>query len=399
MTNFVFLSPNFPDQYWLFCSELKKNGVRVLGIGDSPYESLPQQLKKSMDDYQYVESLWDYDKLYRAMGYFVWKYGRIDWIESNNECWLEQDARLRQDFNVTTGLKYDLVHEHKEKSGMKKYYAQGGIRTARQIKADAGEKAVLKFSKDAGWPLFAKPDVGVGSCGTYKLETPEALHDFYQNEPQAENYVIEEFVTGDICTYDAIVNSKGELLFESMGVFPPSIADIANNNLDMTYYVEKEMSENLRFWGRRTLEAFNVRSRFIHFEFFRLDKAHRGLGEIGDFVALEVNMRPGGGYHPDITNYAHSVSVYKIWADMVAFDQRTTPDLDQDYYCAYGGRRDNVQYNTSHQEILDRFKGSIVMTPRLSAALAPDLGDQGYIARFNTEEDMQAFFKAIKDRK
>ena len=30
-------------------------------------------------------------------------YGRIDWIESNNEYWLEQDARLRTDFNVTTG--------------------------------------------------------------------------------------------------------------------------------------------------------------------------------------------------------------------------------------------------------------------------------------------------------
>ena len=36
MKNFVFLSPNFPANYWLFCRELKKDGLRVLGIGDCP---------------------------------------------------------------------------------------------------------------------------------------------------------------------------------------------------------------------------------------------------------------------------------------------------------------------------------------------------------------------------
>ena len=31
-------------------------------------------------------------------------------------------------------------------------------------------------------------------------------------------------------------------------------------------------------------------------------------------------MRPGGGYTPDMINYAHNISMFKIWADMVAFD-------------------------------------------------------------------------------
>ena len=34
MKNFIFISPNFPDNYWKFCSELNKNGMCVLGIGD-----------------------------------------------------------------------------------------------------------------------------------------------------------------------------------------------------------------------------------------------------------------------------------------------------------------------------------------------------------------------------
>ena len=47
------------------------------------------------------------------MAFFIHKYGRIDWLESNNEYWLEQDAALRTDFNVFTGLRswdMDLIH-------------------------------------------------------------------------------------------------------------------------------------------------------------------------------------------------------------------------------------------------------------------------------------------------
>ena len=40
MQNFIFISPNFPTNYWQFCRELKNNGLRVLGIGDQPYDEV-----------------------------------------------------------------------------------------------------------------------------------------------------------------------------------------------------------------------------------------------------------------------------------------------------------------------------------------------------------------------
>ena len=30
MQNFIFISPNFPTNYWQFCRELKNNGLNVL---------------------------------------------------------------------------------------------------------------------------------------------------------------------------------------------------------------------------------------------------------------------------------------------------------------------------------------------------------------------------------
>ena len=310
-----------------------------------------------------------------------------------------QDARLRTDFNITTGIKSDKIDSIKEKSEMKKYYAAGGIRTARQVKANDSLDNILKFAYEAGYPLFAKPDVGVGSGGTHKIESEWALREFLNNTPHIHEYVIEEFVTGNICTYDAIINSKGEPLFESMCVCPPSISDIVNYNLDSTYYVQQHINENLRFWGRQTIKAFDVRSRFVHLEFFQLGRAHRGLGNEGDFVALEVNMRPGGGYTPDMINYAHNVDVYQIWADMVAFDCRKQPDVNDDYFCVYAGRRSGVEYHMSDAQILDKYAYAMKMTPNIDKALAPAMGDYAYIARFRTEWERNEFLYDVCNRK
>ena len=104
MKNFVFLSPNFPTNYWQFCRELKNNGLNVLGIGDQPYDELSPQLKDSLNEYYKVSSLENYDEVYRAVAFFIFRYGRIDWLESNNEYWLEWDDSLSSYLHIECGL-------------------------------------------------------------------------------------------------------------------------------------------------------------------------------------------------------------------------------------------------------------------------------------------------------
>ena len=40
MKNFIFISPNFPTNYWQFCRELKNDGMNVLGIGEDEEQIL-----------------------------------------------------------------------------------------------------------------------------------------------------------------------------------------------------------------------------------------------------------------------------------------------------------------------------------------------------------------------
>ena len=394
--NFVFISPHFPQTYWNFCDRLRRNGVNVLGIGDCPYDQLSEQLRNAMTEYYKVGSMENYDEVFRAVAFFTFKYGKIDWLESNNEHWLEQDARLRTDFHITTGTRLDGIHSYKSKSAMKPYYAKAGVPTARLHHVTTYE-AARAFIDEVGYPVIVKPDNGVGASNTYKLNCDEDLGNFFADMPPYL-YVMEDFIVGDIYSYDAITDSNGDPLFESMTAWPPSIADIVNKQSDLSYFVEADMPESLRKLGRATVKAFDVHSRFVHLEFFRLTQAKKGLGEVGDFVGLEVNMRPAGGYTPDMMNYAHSTDVYQIWADMVTMDKRVLPDSGDHHFCVYAGRRDIHNYVHSHEEVLARYGEKIVMCERMPDILSGAMGNQMYTAHAADREAAMEFIRFVQEK-
>ncbi len=176
--NFVFISPNFPHTYWMFCDRLRQNGINVLGVGDASYEELEAPLKSVLTEYYRVGSLEDYDQVYRAVAFLAFKYGKIDWIDSMNEYWLEQDARLRTDFNVTTGIHSDRIGFIKRKSLMKEVYLNAGIPTARQHVVSTRE-AGRAFIGEVGFPVVVKPDNGVGAAATWKLENEADFNTFF----------------------------------------------------------------------------------------------------------------------------------------------------------------------------------------------------------------------------
>ncbi|MBQ6374439.1 MAG: carbamoylphosphate synthase large subunit [Clostridia bacterium] len=390
MKNVIFISPHFPVNYWHFCHELLCDGVNVFGIGDQPYDELCPELRESLTEYYKVPSLEDYDQVYRAVAFFAFKYGRIDFLESNNEYWLEQDARLRSDFNIPCGFRIGDIQRIRYKSGMKEYYRRAGIPTARFHMVD-DEEGCRAFIGEVGWPVIVKPDNGIGAAATYRLENDEQLAAFLAGYDGRPPYIMEEYIDGEIVSYDAILDSRGEPLFETGNITGVSIMDIVNNQDSALYHILKELPEDTRAFGRAAAKSFGVTSRFVHFEFFRL-KSDQPIGKKGQLVALEVNMRPSGGYTPDMINYAHSTNVYKIWADMVAFDHSEMP-VGEHRFCAFVGRRDSKRYRYGNEELAARYADEIRMMERLPDALAHAMGNQMFLAVFDTQEALDAFYK------
>ena len=278
----------------------------------------------------------------------------------------------------------------KFKSGMKAYYEKAGVPVARYHLIDNIEDTKA-FIKEVGYPVIVKPDNGVGANDTFKLKNDEELEQFFAQLPPIQ-YIMEEFIDGEICSYDAIINSKGVPIFETGNITMTSIMDIVNNGEESYYYIQKHLAEDVRDAGRRTVKAFGVKSRFVHFEFFRLNKDHKAIGKKGQVVALEVNMRPCGGFSPDMMNFANSTNVYKIWADMIVFDKSSIDTVGEHYYCPFGGRRDTHHYVLDHEAIMEKYKDNICMAERMPEVMAPAMGNQIYIARFSEKEDMMAFY-------
>jgi len=392
MKNFVFISPNFPTNYWQFCLELRNNGLNVLGIGDQPYDELSCDLKNSLNEYYKVSSLENEDEVYRAVAFFIHKYGRIDWLESNNEYWLERDAALRTDFNIASGFHTCDMPKIKYKSKMKEYYLKAGIPVARYHLVDNIENC-FSFVEEVGYPVVAKPDNGVGASDTYKIKDDEDMYEFFNKKDPHVLYIMEEFITAEINSYDAIIDSNGEPMFEAGNVTPFSLMDVVNNADNSIYYIVKDLPDDTRAAGRATVKSFGVKSRFVHFEFFRLTEDQH-IGKKGQIVALEVNMRPSGGFTPDMINFARNSNVYKIWADMIAFDSSQTP-VGRHAYCAFAGLRDAKDYVMSHDDIMAKYGYCMKMVDRIPDALSGAMGNQMYLATFDTEEEMHTFYKDI----
>lgn len=340
--NFIFLSPNYPENYWNFCDRLKKNGVNVLGVGDAPYENLSQNLRDSLTEYYRVDSLDNYDELYKATAFLSYKYGKPDWIESMNPYWLSQEIRLHEDFNIPNGLKC--------------------------LPAQA-----------------------------------------YDDETLAKNQNAE----GLLCSYDAISDSNGDPLFESMTVWPENDTSPDHKDVGILYYTCPGMPAKLRSLGRKTLKSLKAGSRFVYFAFIRLTKDQEGFGREGDYIPIDTDICPAGGYIPDMMNFAHSVDVYKIWADMITTDRRYmddrlqaaselghhTSENEEDCFSVHASRKDGIAYVHPESRIADKYHDVIMMRKELPESAWKHLGRYIYTLRLRSQHEVDTFVKYLHETK
>ena len=384
--NFVYLSPHFPPNYYHFCVHLRRLGANVLGIADAPYGSLRPELREALSDYYRVDDMHHYDQLVRGCGYFTQRHGKLDRIDSHNEYWLETEARLRTDFNMA-GIRDDGIASVKSKSRMKALFRTAGVAVARGTVARTLEEG-RRFVREAGYPVVAKPDVGVGAIATYKISNDAELERFYGGKPPVD-YFLEEFIAGRILSFDGLADRDGRPVFYTAHAYSQGVMEAVNNDDHIYYYSFREVPAELEEAGRKTLAAFGVRERFFHFEFFRTDPD-------GRIVALEVNLRPPGGLTTDMFNYANDIDIYQQWASVVVRNEFTAT-WSRPYHCGYVGRKRRKNYLHSHAEILSAFGGSIVHHEEIDSIFRAAIGDYGYVARSEYLEEILAIARFIHE--
>lgn len=376
--NVIFISPHFPLHFFNFCDRLKHLGVNVLGIGDASYDSIGDECRNSLTEYYYVQSLEDYGQVYGAVEFFQNKYGHIDFVDSQNEYWLELEARIRDDFGINTGFHTWDMDAVKHKSRMKEGYARAGVKTARFHLVRDYEDCKAFLAK-VGYPVVVKPDNGVGASNTWKLKNDEEFDFFYQTKPDTL-FIMEEFVPGHIETFDGITNSRGEILFATGQVMMRTPMDMLHGSGENVSYTQNVQATDLNEIGPRVVKAFGTRNRFFHFEFFRLDEDKLGLGAKGEILGLEVNMRAPGGYIPDKMNYAYDVDVYQIWAESLVFDEnRSFKEYHFKRNVAHFGRTDESWYMHPAWQVREKLSDRILLEKEPPKSISGGMGSHVFM--------------------
>ena len=368
--NVVFLSPHFPPHFFRFCLNLKAAGAHVLGIGDEPYDNLSADVRNALTDYYRVDDMHDDDALVRACGFFTHRYGKIDRLDSLNEYWLSTEARLRDDFNIY-GVRGNEIDFIRRKSYMKANFRKAGVPVARGQVVRTIEDA-LALIQETGYPVIAKPDDGVGAIATYRLDNNQDLEAFFKTKPDTD-YIMEEFIAGTIYSFDGLADRDGKPVFCTAHTFSQGIMETVNEARHIYYYSLRDIPPTLEKIGRECLRTFNVRERFFHMEFFKT---------VGDdqYVALEVNIRPPGGFTTDMFNYACDIDIYRAWAELLVHN-RTDLNYRRNYHCCYASRKTDQRYAYSHEDILARYGVFMLQIESVPGVFSSALGDIGYIFR------------------
>lgn len=383
--NLLYISPHFPPNFVNFSVGLANNGVKVLGVADTPYEQLDPRLKAVLTDYIRVGNMDNYEEVYRACALFISKHGRIGRVESHNEYWMLHEARLREDFNII-GPGVEQTNKIKRKSEMKKIFkaAKAPVVDGELVK----NRTILdKFVKKHGYPIFAKPDVGVGGTRTYTINNKEELEAFWKSKPDVD-YFVEPFIDGILMTFDGIADQNGEIAFTSSLRAINSASEVVDKGEDLSFYIVREIPKDAEEVGRKVLKGFDIRAKFFHLEFLRRKSD-------GKLFTLEMNCRAPGGYTLDLINFANDLNVYQEWANIVAFNEFKA-NFERKYFAAHIARRSGKNYKHSNEEIYRRFEGKIASHTMVPGIFADVMGNEAFLVRSPEVDDIYEMIEFIQ---
>ncbi|MBI5201649.1 MAG: ATP-grasp domain-containing protein [Elusimicrobia bacterium] len=376
--NVLYLSPNFPPNYWYFPANLKRAGANVVGIGWEAYDRLRPELKQALSGYCQVVDMGVYDHVYRAAAYLASQWGRFDRVAAQEEHWIDLEAELRRDFNVPGPRPEDIRH-FRQKSLMKEVFRKAGIPVAKGLVPKDLEDA-LSFARAAGYPLIGKPDKGVGAYATYKVTSDFEMREFWLKKPAGVSYILEEFLPGVIQSFDGLTGNDGELVFFTGHQFSTDIMTAVNDDRHLHYWSLRELPADLEELGRRSIAAFGFRDRFFHLEFIRNPQ--------GKLTAMEVNARPPGGLTTDMFNFANDIDVYREWANVLV-NGRFEAKWSRPYHVSFIGRKASNRYAHSHEDVIREHGTSILMSTPIDSVFRQAIGDFAYLARARNMDQLR----------
>ena len=238
-------------------------------------------------------------------------------------------------------------------------------------------------------PLIDKPDNGVGSANTYKLLTQRDVEEFINEWNEKISYFFEEFVgNGVLCTYDGLIDTKGNIVFDTSFTYSLPTLELLNNSLDYYTDIEPNLDDKLVEIGQNIVKQFGMKERFFHIEFFKLPD--------GDYIALEYNNRIAGGITIDLYNYAYNCDLCELYAKVVVGEE--IPKVGTNNFTATISRRNKYNYKYSEDDVNIKYHEKIRMIEYVPEVFAEAMGDIIFIVTVSSKEELYEIINFIQEK-
>ena len=97
-------------------------------------------------------------------------------------------------------------------------------------------------------------------------------------------------------------------------------------------------------------------------------------------------------------NYAHSIDLYKGYADVVVGDPFPASNFEP-LYCLATSRRANAAYQLSEEEVLAKYHDQFRVKKNMPAAFAELQGDYLYMLTTSSREELEQMIHDFGQRK
>jgi biotin carboxylase len=291
-----------------FLRESKRQGCRVLLLTAPRTDNVawPSEI-----DEKYVlpevDGRWDRTQLINAVSYIARKE-RINAIVALDDYDLESAAILRDHLQIR-GIGETTTRYFRDKLAMRVRAGSKGVREPDFV-ACVNEATIREYMERVPLPWILKPRGEASAIGVKKITSEEQFWRIFEEMgDKRSQYLLEQFITGDIYHVDALTFG-GKIVFAEVHQYgKPPMELMHGGGVFSTRTVERGSQDEKRLLkaGAELLEAMGLDYGASHTEFIK-------SAADGEFYFMETAARVGGANIMELIECSTGVKMWAEWA-------------------------------------------------------------------------------------
>lgn len=300
-----------------FLRECKRQGCRVLLLTEEKLRDADWP-REAVDEFFFLRRDMPHEDIRKGAAHLA-RQQRIDRIVALDDFDVELAAMLREHLFIP-GMGETTGRAFRDKLSMRRRARSAGIPCPDFVHV-LNNEAIAEWTSRVAPPWVLKPRGQAAAIGIRKLRSTDELWQAVDALGDAfAEYVLEQFIPGDVFHVDSIVFDKTVRFAVASRYMTPPMAVAHEGGIFATRTLAQQdpLSQALLTSNARVLQSFGLVRGASHTEFIR--------AESGEWYFLETSARVGGAFIVDVVEAATGVNLWREWAKVEIAGEHGTYD-------------------------------------------------------------------------